>query len=107
MAKRVRELNLDIPVIYMTGLAADEWAEVFSLVREVCLELSTQEGVDGVNVGFNSGVAAGQTVSANIVVNNTPPRFDRFEDGISFNFAPNALADARREEWSTLLERGR
>ena len=43
-------------------LEADEWAEVFSLVREVCRELSTQEGVDGVNVGVNSGVAAGQTV---------------------------------------------
>lgn len=43
-------------------LEADEWAELFGLVREVCLELSTPNGVDGVNVGVNSGVAAGQTV---------------------------------------------
>ena len=26
VAKRARELNPDIPVIYMTGLAADDWA---------------------------------------------------------------------------------
>jgi diadenosine tetraphosphate (Ap4A) HIT family hydrolase len=43
-------------------LDADEWAEVFALVREVCLELSSHEGVDGVNLGVNSGLAAGQTV---------------------------------------------
>ena len=43
-------------------LDADEWAEVFSLVREVCRELCGTAGVDGVNVGFNSGLAAGQTV---------------------------------------------
>ena len=35
---------------------------MFALVREVCVELSTREGVDGVNLGVNSGVAAGQTV---------------------------------------------
>ncbi len=43
-------------------LEADEWAELFGLVREVCRELSKRDGVDGVNVGVNSGVAAGQTV---------------------------------------------
>ena len=43
-------------------LEAGEWSEVFGLVREVCLELSMRKGVDGVNVGVNSGVAAGQTV---------------------------------------------
>jgi diadenosine tetraphosphate (Ap4A) HIT family hydrolase len=43
-------------------LDADEWAEVFTLVQEVCRELSECDGVDGVNVGVNSGVAAGQTV---------------------------------------------
>ena len=26
VAKRARELNPDIPVVYMTGLAADDWA---------------------------------------------------------------------------------
>ena len=43
-------------------LGADEWAELFGLVREVCRELAERDGVDGVNVGVNSGVAAGQTV---------------------------------------------
>jgi diadenosine tetraphosphate (Ap4A) HIT family hydrolase len=43
-------------------LDVNEWAELFALVREICLELSTQEGVDGINLGVNSGVAAGQTV---------------------------------------------
>jgi diadenosine tetraphosphate (Ap4A) HIT family hydrolase len=43
-------------------LESNEWAEVFALVREVCRELADHDGVDGVNVGVNSGVAAGQTV---------------------------------------------
>jgi diadenosine tetraphosphate (Ap4A) HIT family hydrolase len=43
-------------------LTADEWADVFALVRDVCREFSGQAGVDGVNIGVNSGVAAGQTV---------------------------------------------
>ena len=43
-------------------LEADEWTELFGLVREVFRELSERDGVDGVNVGVNSGVAAGQTV---------------------------------------------
>jgi len=43
-------------------LDSDEWAEVFSLVQEVCRELCRRDGVDGVNVGFNSGLAAGQTI---------------------------------------------
>ena len=43
-------------------LEADEWTELFGLVRDVCRKLSERDGVDGVNVGVNSGVAAGQTV---------------------------------------------
>lgn len=43
-------------------LEADEWTELFELVREVCRELCERDGVDGLNVGVNSGVAAGQTV---------------------------------------------
>lgn len=43
-------------------LDAEEWAELFALVREVCRDLVDQDGVDGVNVGVNSGPAAGQTV---------------------------------------------
>lgn len=49
-------------VARVEDLDADEWAEVFTLVREVCRELSKRDGIDGVNVGVNSGVAAGQTV---------------------------------------------
>ena len=47
---------------HVEDLDTDEWAEVFTLVREICRELSERDGVDGVNVGINSVVAAGQTV---------------------------------------------
>jgi len=40
-----------------------EWAGLFDLVREVTNELGALPGVEGVNVGINSGEAAGQTVS--------------------------------------------
>jgi diadenosine tetraphosphate (Ap4A) HIT family hydrolase len=43
-------------------LDPDEWAELFEVVREICRELSVHDGVDGLNVGVNSGIAAGQTV---------------------------------------------
>lgn len=43
-------------------LEPQEWADLFGLVREVCRDLSGQDGVDGINVGVNSGAAAGQTV---------------------------------------------
>lgn len=49
-------------LVRIEGLPADEWAEVFALVWEVCRELSQQDGVDGINVGINSGIASGQTV---------------------------------------------
>ena len=39
-----------------------EWAGLFDLVREVSRELASLPGVEGVNVGVNSGEAAGQTV---------------------------------------------
>ena len=65
-----------------------------------------ESATDDPNAKDTINVAAGQTVTANIIVNNTPPRFDQFEDGISLNFAPNAPAIARREEWSTRWERG-
>lgn len=44
-------------------LRAEEWTALFVLVRTICRELSQQEGVDGVNIGVNSGSAAGQTVA--------------------------------------------
>lgn len=40
-----------------------EWAGLFDLVREVSRELASLPGVEGVNVGVNSGEAAGQTVT--------------------------------------------
>lgn len=39
-----------------------EWAGLFDLVREVTNEIAALPGVEGVNVGVNSGEAAGQTV---------------------------------------------
>jgi diadenosine tetraphosphate (Ap4A) HIT family hydrolase len=39
-----------------------EWNDVFSLVRGVAREIAGRADVDGVNLGVNSGVAAGQTV---------------------------------------------
>lgn len=39
-----------------------EWAGLFDLVREVTNELASLPGVEGVNVGVNSGEWAGQTV---------------------------------------------
>ena len=39
-----------------------EWAGLFDLVREVTGELASLPGVEGINVGLNSGEAAGQTV---------------------------------------------
>ena len=46
----------------LEDLDAGEWAEVFALVRDVCRELIARGGVDGLNVGVNSGAPAGQTV---------------------------------------------
>lgn len=40
-----------------------EWAGLFDLVREVSRELASLPGVEGVNVGVNSGEVAGQTVT--------------------------------------------
>ena len=43
-------------------LSEAEWADLFELVRKVTGELAALPGVEGVNVGLNSGAAAGQTV---------------------------------------------
>ncbi len=49
-------------VIRAEQLERAEWAGLFDLVREVSRELASLPGVEGVNVGVNSGEAAGQTV---------------------------------------------
>ena len=38
------------------------WSELFELDHQVMDGVSNQPGIDGVNVGMNSGEAAGQTV---------------------------------------------
>ncbi|MCO5316656.1 MAG: HIT family protein [Solirubrobacterales bacterium] len=43
-------------------LDPEEWRTLFELVREVAGEVAGLPGVDGVNIGVNSGEAAGQTV---------------------------------------------
>lgn len=43
-------------------LEPQEWSELFDLVFKVAAEASSQPDVDGVNIGVNSGKAAGQTV---------------------------------------------
>lgn len=43
-------------------LDVGEWRELFGLVHEVAREVAALPGVDGVNIGVNSGEAAGQTV---------------------------------------------
>lgn len=43
-------------------LEAGEWRQLFDLVREVACEVAALPGVDGVNIGVNSGKPAGQTV---------------------------------------------
>lgn len=43
-------------------LDSRKWRELFELVHQVASEVSAIPGVDGVNVGVNSGEAAGQTI---------------------------------------------
>jgi diadenosine tetraphosphate (Ap4A) HIT family hydrolase len=44
-------------------LAPGEWRSVFELVKDRATKLSAEPGIDGVNIGVNSGEAAGQTVA--------------------------------------------
>lgn len=44
-------------------LADDEWADLWALVRRARREMAESRDADGVNVGVNDGVAAGQTVA--------------------------------------------
>jgi diadenosine tetraphosphate (Ap4A) HIT family hydrolase len=43
-------------------LDSAEWVALFELVQETAREIDAQADVDGINVGVNSGAAAGQTV---------------------------------------------
>ena len=66
-------------VARIEGLSADEWTELFALVQRICQELAARPGVDGLNVGVNSGEAAGQTV-AHVHVHVIPRRFGDVAD---------------------------
>lgn len=46
----------------LEDLELSEWLDLFALVKDVAGGLAVQPDIDGVNVGFNSGAAAGQTV---------------------------------------------
>jgi len=57
--------RLVVPVRHVARveeLTQDEWRGLFDLVREVAREVAGTPGVDGLNIGVNSGEAAGQTV---------------------------------------------
>lgn len=43
-------------------LALEEWQAVFQLVHNEARRLRSEPGVEGVNIGVNSGEAAGQTI---------------------------------------------
>ena len=60
-------------------LSTDEWTELFALVQQICQELAARPAVDGLNVGVNSGEAAGQTV-AHAHVHVIPRRFGDVSD---------------------------
>lgn len=49
-------------VARLEQLESNEWLSVFELVHEIIATISAEADVDGVNVGVNSGPAAGQTV---------------------------------------------
>jgi histidine triad (HIT) family protein len=53
-------------------LEQTEWLDLFALVRRIALALTAVAGVDGVNVGFNSGAAAGQTCRARASARDPP-----------------------------------
>lgn len=44
-------------------LSPGEWRSVFELVKDWAKELSAEPEIEGVNIGVNSGEAAGQTVA--------------------------------------------
>jgi diadenosine tetraphosphate (Ap4A) HIT family hydrolase len=57
--------TLVVPREYVTrieDLDRASWPEVFRYVHEVVVRLSGTDGVDGVNIGVNSGPPAGQTI---------------------------------------------
>jgi ATP adenylyltransferase len=60
-------------------LEAREWLGLFELVRVTARRAVARAGVDGINIGVNSGEAAGQTV-AHAHVHVIPRRVDDCDD---------------------------
>lgn len=57
--------RLVVPVRHVgriEDLTPEEWNSLFDLVRTVTAEVSAASDVEGVNLGVNSGSAAGQTI---------------------------------------------
>lgn len=48
-------------VKYVTELEPDEWTDLWAVVRAITAYAERES--DGVNVGFNAGTAAGQTIA--------------------------------------------
>lgn len=78
-------------------LDADDWAAVFRLVHSEMQDAAGRSGVDGVNVGVNSGRAAGQTVDhAHVhVIPRTAGDVEDARGGVRWVVAKNA------DYWST------
>jgi diadenosine tetraphosphate (Ap4A) HIT family hydrolase len=47
----------------LEALPGIEWTGLFALVHQTCRDVAARPGVDGLNIGVNSGVAAGQTIA--------------------------------------------
>lgn len=57
--------TLIVPLRHVSSvfeLSPEEWSDLWALVRRMQSEMSGLRDADGVNVGFNHGEAAGQTV---------------------------------------------
>jgi diadenosine tetraphosphate (Ap4A) HIT family hydrolase len=61
------------------ALTPKEWSALFEMVREVGLEVSGDRDFEGLNIGLNDGLAAGQTVG-HVHVHVIPRRMDDVPD---------------------------
>lgn len=80
----------------LEALPADEWTGLFALVHQICRETAERPGVDGLNVGVNSGEAAGQTIAHAHV--HVIPR--RLGDVVDPRGGVRRLIPGKAEYWS-------
>jgi diadenosine tetraphosphate (Ap4A) HIT family hydrolase len=79
-------------VAHAEQLPTEEWAALFALVQQEARAATELPGVDGVNVGINSGVSAGQTIE-HAHVHVIPRRVGDVPDprgGVRWVIAPHA-----------------